>query len=121
MRPTISQSSAQLAYDTGERHDVRADRSRSAQRLAREAIARWRGAPLPAGALASNGVRVSPQALWVAQASADLRHWIDGGGFSQRDALGSAQMPTLAKPVIHQLPDASTNDSTLHNTSACID
>lgn len=121
MRPTISQPSAQHTHDTGEQHDVRADRSQSALRLAREAIARWRGAPLPAGALASNGVRVSPQALWAARASADLRHWIDGGGFSQWDAIGGAQMPHLANRVMYQLPEVSANDSTLRNASACID
>jgi hypothetical protein len=121
MHPTISQPSAQLTHDTGERHDVRADRSQSALRLAREAIAHWRGAPLPSGALASNGVRVSPQALWAARASADLRHWIDGGGFSQWDALGSVQMPHPANPITYELPEVSANDSTLRNASACID
>lgn len=74
--------------------------------MARAAIARWRGAPLPPGDLPCAPSRVSPQARWLAQTQAGLRNWIADGGFAQDDAtlVDKAGRPTLAAPVMYRLP-----------------
>lgn len=93
----------------------------SALSMAREAIARWRDAPLPAGALPRDKLRLSPQARWLAQAHAGLSTWIEQGGFGQAEPAHAPAdtLPPLASPVMYRLPTNAPASTAARRDRAC--
>ena len=81
----------------------------SALQSTREAIARWRGKPLPpAAALPRDTSRVSPQARWLEQTQRGLAAFVRDGGFSQFDGSG-APLPDLLRPTFYSVPQHWTD------------
>ena len=104
---------------TPEEHQLAA--SSSALGLAREAIARWRGARRPDEVLPSNSAHVSPQARWLEQAQAGLDSWIACGGFAQADHPANDGLPPLTTPVMYKLSWSPKAGVRIECDSACID
>ena len=85
----------------------------SALQTTREAIARWRGKPLPeAAALPRGASRVSPQARWLAETQRGLTAFFEDGGFAQFEGAG-APLPALLSPTMYCIHPAIS--------SACMD
>ncbi len=95
--------------------------SQSALRMTRDAIARWRGAPLPSGSLPRDNTFISPQARWLAEAHAGLSHWIEGGGFAQGEqgSVAAELLPPLPGPVMYRLPLTPRADEHAGTERAC--
>lgn len=94
--------------------------AQSALRMTREAISRWRGAPLPPGSLPRDSARVSPQARWLAEAHAGLSHWIERGGFAQGEpAPDAGTLSPLPGPVMYRLPATAPADTRTASERTC--
>lgn len=80
--------------------------SQSALRMTRDAIARWRGMPLPAASLPRGITRISPQARWLERAHSGLQSWIARGGFADPEPQQTERTLALSRPVRYRLGNA---------------